>query len=288
MAVVYLERDGQQFGPFALAEAQRYIDEGRFSGTDIGWIDGMREWQPISEITQLQFAATPITSVKLNTGQSTTPNPSGSAVPAYPGAAHNPYAAPQSNLAGAQPFAGQSEFAGFWRRAAAFAVDSIIVFILLYVLFIALAVILGLGVSRFGANGFNDGASLAVWLLFFALPMLSMTGYYALWNASKFMASPGKMTMGLIVVNAQAQRLHFLQACLREFVKIIGTWLLLITFAAQPLSARRQALHDMASASVVLRTSNDAGMPSFVVWILNVCTYGLMLLLIGVFMIAGR
>lgn len=39
MAVVYLERDGQQFGPFSIEEAKGYILEGRFGAQDMGWID---------------------------------------------------------------------------------------------------------------------------------------------------------------------------------------------------------------------------------------------------------
>jgi uncharacterized RDD family membrane protein YckC len=250
---------------------------------------GSMAWCPIADITQLQFAPLPASS---NQMPPVTPHPAAQAMPAYPGAVlgtpQSPYTAPQSNLAFAQPMGGPTEFAGFWRRAAAYAVDSIIVFVLLYVLMIVLALFLGFGIASFGTNRVGDSASTAVGLFFLVMPVLAMAGYYALWNASRFMASPGKMAMGLIVVNAQAQRLHFLQACVREFIKIIGTWLLLITFTAQPLSAYRQTLHDMASASVVLRTSADAGMPSVVVWILNACTVSVLTLLIAVFLFAGH
>ena len=59
MAVVYLERDGQQFGPFSIEEAQRYILEGRFGAQDLGWIDGMPEWLLVAQIPQLQAGAAP-------------------------------------------------------------------------------------------------------------------------------------------------------------------------------------------------------------------------------------
>ena len=289
MAVVYLERDGQQFGPFSIEEAQRYILEGRFGAQDLGWIDGMQEWLSVAQIPQLQTATAPATSA-INTGAAyiaaphalvpSMPSPAPYAAPSYPGLQSPPQ---NRGIAAAIDFS-QSDYAGFWRRAAALMLDSIIVTIVVYFLLFVLALLFGMGLGASGMTGMgsNSSAINAIAIASVAVPALLTICYFALWNASANMATPGKMAAGLVVVNAQAQRISLGQAFLREFVKLIGTWFFFLTFATQPISARRQAIHDFASATVVLRQRPDAGMPSVVIWLINLCWVAAVLILIAI------
>ena len=288
MAVVYLERDGQQFGPFSIEEAQRYILEGRFGAQDLGWIDGMQEWLLVAQIPQLQTGAQ-LAQNPLNVGAPYAGERAGAPPMSPPTAAYAPYAAPsypgldprqkhvgmtaspQSlGFAAAQDFS-QSEYAGFWRRAAALMIDSFIVTIVVYFLMFVLALLFGIGLGASGMTGLDSNSATinALAIATVVFPALLTICYFALWNASVNMATPGKMVAGLVVVNAQAQRISVAQSFVREFVKLIGTWFFLLTFATQPISARRQAIHDFASATVVLRQRPDAGVPSVVIWLIN-------------------
>lgn len=40
----YVTRDGEQFGPYSIADISKYVEEGRFSPSDQAWKDGMPEW----------------------------------------------------------------------------------------------------------------------------------------------------------------------------------------------------------------------------------------------------
>ena len=293
MAVVYLERDGQQFGPFSIEEAQRYILEGRFGAQDLGWIDGMQEWLLVAQIPQLQLGAAPVVASPINTGAAY------AAAPSMPPPPTAPYAAPsypgmqsaglQSQSLQNQGFAARqdfshSEYAGFWRRGAALMIDSFIVTFVVYFLMFVLALLFGMGLGASGMTGLDSNSATAnlIGIATIAIPALLTICYYALWHASANMATPGKMAAGLVVVNSQAQRIGVPQAFLREVVKLIGTWFFFLTFATQPISARRQAIHDFATATVVLRQRPDAGMPSVVVWLINLCWVAAVLVLIAI------
>jgi uncharacterized RDD family membrane protein YckC len=289
MAVVYLERDGQQFGPFSIEEAKRYIVEGRFGAQDLAWIDGMQEWLLVAQIPQL-------TAGQANPPNLAKPAPAAPTMPPAPIApAYAPYTAPSfpgptsysgpqhPAFAAPQDFS-QADYAGFWRRAAALMIDSIIVTVVVYFFMFVLMLMFGLGMGATGMNGLesSDATTNAIAIATIAFPALLTISYYAIWHASASMATPGKMAAGLVVVNSSAQRISVPQSFLREFVKLVGTWFFFLTFATQPISARRQAIHDFASATVVLRKRPDAGMPSVVVWLINLSWGTLLLIAIAV------
>ena len=287
MAVVYLERDGQQFGPFSIEQAQGYILEGRFGAQDLGWIDGMQEWLSVAQIPQLRTAATPTSAP--NAFPASAPYAAAPTMPPPPAVVYAPYSAPaypgqlNQGVSEAQILI-QPEYAGFWRRAAALMIDSFIVGVVGYFLMFVLMLLFGMGMGSSGltALGNNSVTVNALAIASIAFPALLTICYYALFNASANMATPGKMAAGLIVVNPQAQRISKPQAFLREFVKLIGTWIFCLTFVTQPISARRQALHDFAGGTVVLRQRPDAGMPSVLIWLINFCWIAAVLILIAI------
>ncbi len=297
MAVVYLERDGQQFGPFSIDEAKGYILEGRFGAQDLGWIDGMQEWISVAQIPQLRTAAAPTSAPSAfppstpyaSTPYASAPYAAAPSMPPPPAAVYAPYAAPvypgQLNQGvGAAQIVGQPEYAGFWRRSAALMIDSFIVGVCGYFLMFVLMLLFGIGMGATGVTawGNNSVTVNAIAIASVVFPAVLTICYFALFNASGNMATPGKMAAGLIVVNSQAQRISKPQAFLREFVKLIGTWFFCLTFLTQPISARRQAIHDFAGGTVVLRQRPDAGMPSVLIWLINFCWVALVLILIAI------
>jgi uncharacterized RDD family membrane protein YckC len=269
MNVVYLERDGKQFGPFAMEEARRYISEGRFGADDLGWLEGMPEWRPVAQIPQLNFAPPAINSSFATPSPFALNSTPSANTPMYPGAFPAAVALATNHA--------QAEFATFWRRAAAFLIDALIASFISTVLITVLILVFGVGFVLSSFGPLDDQTSTAIALLLIVAPCVFNIAYFAFWNCTQAMAPPGKLLFGLVVVNSEAKKISFAQSLFRESVRLIGSIFFLITYFTQPLSARRQCLHDMFSGTVVLRKSSNAGLPAAGVWVVNILA-GLLLL----------
>jgi uncharacterized membrane protein YhaH (DUF805 family) len=46
----FVNRSGDQFGPYSLSELQHYVAEGRLAMTDLAWTEGMPEWAFICDV----------------------------------------------------------------------------------------------------------------------------------------------------------------------------------------------------------------------------------------------
>tara|TARA_Y100001934_G_scaffold270834_1_gene356363 strand:+ start:128 stop:1909 length:1782 start_codon:yes stop_codon:yes gene_type:complete len=47
---IHISRDGQQFGPYTLEDAQAHLASGSLLPHDLAWVDGATEWRPLSEV----------------------------------------------------------------------------------------------------------------------------------------------------------------------------------------------------------------------------------------------
>lgn len=52
MSTIYVQKDGQQCGPFTTEELEGQVAAGAFSPEDLVWTEGMAEWQPLGTILQ--------------------------------------------------------------------------------------------------------------------------------------------------------------------------------------------------------------------------------------------
>lgn len=287
--VVYFERNGQQFGPYPLEDARKYVAENRFLPSDRAWMDGMAEWAELRTIAQLAPPqqrpapasappAPPFPGAALSASpslQKPAAQPAPYAQPAAPHAAPGWQGAPAAPAFPIAAMSQNAEYAGFWRRCAALVIDSIIVAVVFGILGGILGALLGGVLAAVGTGGGSPELMTGFAVLMQIFFYFVIWAYFAWWYASPSMASPGKMAMGLIVVDGQAQKLTFLRGFGREAAKLISGIILGIGYLMQPFTGRKQALHDMIASTVVLRKSADAGAPSIVVWLVN--------LVIGVF-----
>ena len=58
MAMIHVNRGATSLGVFSEEEVREGLGSGRFVPTDIGWREGMANWQPLSQFTELGTAAT--------------------------------------------------------------------------------------------------------------------------------------------------------------------------------------------------------------------------------------
>jgi hypothetical protein len=47
---IYVHKDGQQLGPFAESDVRAHLSNGNLNDTDLAWVEGNSDWQPISTI----------------------------------------------------------------------------------------------------------------------------------------------------------------------------------------------------------------------------------------------
>src|ERR1043165_6417461 len=55
MAMIHVNRSGTSLGIFSDEDVRAGLRSGRFAPTDLGWREGMPQWQPLSQFTE--FAA---------------------------------------------------------------------------------------------------------------------------------------------------------------------------------------------------------------------------------------
>jgi hypothetical protein len=52
MATFHINRSGTSLGTFSEEDVRAGLRSGRFLGTDLGWRDGMPNWQPLAQISE--------------------------------------------------------------------------------------------------------------------------------------------------------------------------------------------------------------------------------------------
>ena len=135
--------------------------------------------------------------------------------------------------------------AGFWRRCAAFVMDSII-------LGVAAAV---LQVLVLGSVALSPDALLPQLRALLVLTLVLAMGqwlYFALFESSRLQATPGKLAMRLKAVDQAGCRIGFGRASGRYFGKILSSLIFNIGFALAGWTARKQALHDLLAGTLVV------------------------------------
>jgi uncharacterized RDD family membrane protein YckC/Tfp pilus assembly major pilin PilA len=118
-------------------------------------------------------------------------------------------------------------YAGFWRRVAAYLLDSLILLIP--------GLVLGL-----------------IPILGFFLQLAMWATYKAVFEAGERQATPGKRAMGIKVTTLDGERISKGQAVGRYFGMLLSGIILGIGFMMAGFTARRQGLHDMMASTLVV------------------------------------
>jgi len=149
------------------------------------------------------------------------------------------------------PEAARFAYAGFWLRAVAYLLDTILV-----------SLVFGF-VASFYPAAFVKPPDAATMTSLANLPQLTPAAfvvtiagvwlYYTLFEASPWQATPGKRMLHLYVADIFGRRLTFARAAARNAAKLISSLTFLVGYLVAGFTPRKQALHDILASCLVLR-----------------------------------
>jgi len=253
---VWIGRDGERHGPYSDADIRQWLGSGQVSRDDLGWYEGLADWQPLSVLfpDAVRDASIP---------------------PAFPASA----AATMSPLPTATITSLES-YASFGRRTGAWLIDYLLLLIPTAIVSFnmgattiveKLVTELQAGITPAALTEYAQAMrpiSLVVIVIGFA--------YYALFECSKWQATPGKKLLGLRVTDMDGNRLGLGRSLTRNAVRLVNAiiWVIpFIAYIAVAWTQRKQGLHDLLAKTLVLngragenspaRTTPDKGNNSF-------------------------
>lgn len=131
-------------------------------------------------------------------------------------------------------------YGGFWKRFVAYVLDTIL---------LSLAMFAAIALCFAVAGDLSDDELDGLASLF---SFLGSWLYFAFFESSAKQATPGKMALGMRVVDLNGGRISFGHATGRYFGKIVSSLLLGIGFIMAGVTARKQALHDIMAKCLVV------------------------------------
>lgn len=155
-----------------------------------------------------------------------------------------------------------NDFAGFWKRFAAWIIDYILLNIVIYIIELLLFPILGINLSSM----FNQSANtvdpygqvtftnefLYTFFIVILMSIIINWLYYALMECSSKQGTIGKMAVGIKVTDYQGERIGFGRATGRFFAKYISGFILCIGYFMAGFTSNKQALHDIIASTYVI------------------------------------
>jgi len=143
------------------------------------------------------------------------------------------------------------EFAGFWLRVWAGAIDGTLEALAALVITVIVGFAMKVIGGHFGLSPITS--SYVTGIAFILVLAIGAWLYSAFSESSSHRATLGKRIVGLQVVTASGGRLTFGQATVRHFMKFLSLFTAAVGFMMAGWTKRRQALHDMPSDCVVIR-----------------------------------
>jgi uncharacterized RDD family membrane protein YckC len=251
MNLFYADGD-QQVGPIGKAELQSLIRAKKVNAKTLIWQDGMENWQELGVFVRNRK--------NTSTHEKQAANFTRNSVCSECGRAFAEEEMIRFNdawiCAGCKPafiqkvkegvsVAGAMNYAGFWIRFGAIAIDGFIMWIFTMILFIPLEIFMPTS---------NDNPFVAlsfmplILLLQYAIPAV-----YDTWFVGKYGATPGKMACKLKIVVADGGRVSYSRALGRHFAKWLSSIILGIGFIMAVFDDERRTLHDRICETRVVR-----------------------------------
>jgi len=230
---VWIGRDGERHGPYKEEDVRQWLRSGQVSRDDLGWYEGLADWQPLSVLFADEVRNTP-----------------------------PPFTAPVTPTVLPQTTASSLEdYAGFWKRVAAYILDYIVLFIpgkLIGAMFGGTAADAALTQAQQTAGNNPDLLMEALGTYFHTMwPAMVLTTvmlwlYFALCESSAWQATIGKLALGIRVTDMQGDRISLPRALGRYPAKVLSFLMFFIGVLMVAFTERKQGLHDLIAGTLVL------------------------------------
>jgi uncharacterized RDD family membrane protein YckC len=249
---LYYAEGNQQFGPVSKAELQSLIRAKKLNARTLVWQPGMETWQELGLFVR---------SRKGQENQETS-----SAIPvnqALCSECGHSFAEDEMIrfqeswvCAGCKPLfvqkikegvsvAGAMDYAGFWIRLGALAIDGFILGIANALLFVPLGIFMPMSED----NPFVILSFMPLLIIIqYAIPAV-----YDTWFVGKYGATPGKMACNLKIVVEDGSQVTYLRALGRHFAKWLSSMILAIGFIMAAFDDEKRTLHDRICETRVVR-----------------------------------
>ncbi|GLR00101.1 RDD family protein [Dyella mobilis] len=234
---VWIGRQGERHGPYQEEQIREWLRSGQLSRDDLGWYDGLADWQPLSVLYPDEFAK-----------------------PA------SPYAPPELPPQVSAPSTMVS-YAGFWKRVIAYLIDCLVLyfpFSLLEIPFGTRAAEDALSEKFKTLSTFHEMMIeyrhfyVEQWPYTLTTLVLGWL-YFAACESSSWQATLGKLAVRIRVTDLHGSRISFGRALGRYGAKLISAFLFCFGFLMVAFTRRKQGLHDfMADTLVVNGRASEA------------------------------
>lgn len=234
----YYADGGTSVGPLSDAEFDARTGDGRIGPDTRVWREGFDGWKPLRDVRP---AAAADSATPESCSQCGRPFPASDLIrfgDTHVCAACKPAFVQRLQEDAAVPAA--LRYGGFWIRTAATIVDSIVVSIAQYAVYIPVILIV---TRKMGPQG-NPWPVIAAQLLLALFSML-LTAGYEIWMVGRYGATLGKMACRLRVVTPEGGRISYARAAGRHFAKYISYFTLYIGFIMVGFDREKRGLHDM-------------------------------------------
>lgn len=262
----YYAIEGKQAGPVTDEQFNSLVNTGAISGSTLVWREGMTQWQPYSTLAGAPAAALAPGAIPAQADAGTVlcaecrqPFPPEHTVRfgdvAVCGNCKPIYLQKLREGAVTADAVAFTRYGGFWIRVLAKVVDSIIVGIpVMLLIFLGGA---GLGIFSGTAQPANSPAAafsmLGLQLGLQAIGIL-VGAVYNIYFVSKHQATPGKMILGLRIVNADGTRVSTAKATGRFFAEMLSGMTCYIGYIIAGFDKEKRTLHDhICSTRVVYK-----------------------------------
>jgi len=148
-------------------------------------------------------------------------------------------------------------YATFGARLGALMIDGVIIFVSFIVL-VPMVIIPLLRQLSYDGGAFTGGfLATGIFMYFFGLPMFGVL-YRAAFECSSLQGTPGKVIVGIKVVDSSFGRVSFPRSLLRNFVKIFSSMIFYIGYLVALRDNKCLTWHDLAADTFVVIKDKEA------------------------------
>lgn len=243
----YADAHGQRQGPLTADELGGHFQHARLTLDTLVWRDGLADWQPLRSVAdELDLPPAPVAAPTAHVVADTAGETD----------AHAPYTPPTAHIAEDPQHVASDDvvLAGFWRRLAAWFIDSLIVTVAYYIVAFIGVMIIGVGGSAMLRDADSGGMTAMFGIMavvYLAYPLIS-AAYFAGFESSGKQATLGKMAVGIKVADVDGRRLTLGRALLRWLAAVLNYLTLYIGYLIVAFTQRKQGLHDMVVGTLVV------------------------------------